>query len=177
MKKIILAIGILAAVVFGAFYFHTKSPVVVAPIVSDGYKNATYSIDGRNVTLVDGHTEEEIAPGSASKNITQYFGNEVRGDLNGDGKEDVAFLLTEDGGGSGTFYYAVVAFSVSDGTYAGSNAVFLGDRIAPQTTEIKNGELVVNYAVRASTDPMTVQPSLGVSKYLKVVNGELVEQK
>jgi hypothetical protein len=31
--------------------------------------------------------------------------SEAKGDLNGDGQEDIAFLLTSDRGGSGTFYY------------------------------------------------------------------------
>jgi hypothetical protein len=100
--------------------------------------------------------------------------NEIKADLNGDGLEDVAFLLTQDGGGSGTFYYVVVALKAGTG-YKGTNAIFLGDRIAPQKTEIHNGELVVNCAERRPSEPMTVQPSVGVAKYLKIKDDRLVE--
>ena len=106
--------------------------------------------------------------------VENYFGNEATGDLNGDGLPDTAFIFTEDGGGSGTFFYVAVHLKTLNG-YKDTNAVFLGDRIAPQTTEIKNGELIVNYADRRPTDPMTTAPSVGVSKYLKVQGMELVE--
>ncbi len=174
-KNIIIAIVALAIIVAGAHYFSKKN---VQPVVTaDGYKNASYSIDGHSVTLVQGYAEEEAAPGSASKIVTQYFGNEAHGDLNGDGKEDIAFLLTQSGAGSGTFYYAVVALNNGDDTYTGTNAVLLGDRIAPQTTEIHGAQLVVNYADRAPGEPMTAQPSVGVSKYLKLNGTELVPVK
>jgi len=151
------------------------------------YKNATYIIQGQSVTLVNGRAESAIA-GSASKTITQYFGNVATGDLSGDGVPDVAFLLTQDGGGSGTFYYVVVAVNDNGpstgadtrtiGSYKGTNALFLGDRIAPQTTEIHDGQLVVNYAERNSGEPMTAQPSVGKSIYihLDVKNMELVPE-
>ena len=139
------------------------------------YKNATYLIDGKPVTLVDGVSEVETAPGSASKTVTKYFGNEAKGDLNGDGTPDLAFLLTQEGGGSGTFYYVVAALQSADGTYTGTNGVLLGDRIAPQTTEYRDGEVIVNYAERAVGEPMSTAPSIGVSKYLKVTGDTLVE--
>ncbi len=135
-------------------------------------KNSTYIIEGKIITLIDGKAETEIVPGSASKTITQYFGNEAKGDFNGDGSEDKAFLLTQNSGGSGTFFYVAVALGGDEG-YMGTNAVLLGDRIAPQTTEFRNGEIIVNYADRYPGEPMTVRASLGVSKYLKIIDGIL----
>jgi hypothetical protein len=137
--------------------------------------NATFVIEGRTITLTNGISEIEAAPGSASKITTRYFGNEARGDLNGDGLADVGFLVTQNAGGSGTFYYAVVTLQLKNG-YEGTNAVLLGDRIAPQTTELRNGELTVNFADRRPGEPMTTPPSVGVSKYFKVVSGSLVER-
>ncbi len=136
------------------------------------YKDISYDIEGRAITLANGVSEIEAAPGSASKIVTRYFGNEATGDLNNDGAPDVAFLLTQSRGGSGTFYYVVAAVKTKDG-YLGTNAILLGDRIAPQTTELRDGSLVVNYADRKPGEPMTTSPSLGVSKYLKVENGKL----
>jgi len=137
------------------------------------YKNATYTIDGNPITLVNGVSEVPAAPGSASTLTVKYFGNEAKGDLNGDGAEDLAFLITQSGGGSGTFYYVVAALQNADGGYTGSNALLLGDRIAPQTTEIKAAEITVNYADRRANQPMTAQPSVGVSKHFKLQNGQL----
>jgi hypothetical protein len=119
-------------------------------------------------------SETEAAPGSASKITTRYFGNEATGDLNGDGLEDMGFLVTQSGGGSGTFYYAVAILQRKTGN-EGTNAVLLGDRIAPQSTELRNGELIVNFADRRPGEAMTTPPSVGVSKRLKVENARLVE--
>ena len=144
------------------------------PSASADYKNIAYQIEGRNVTLVNGASQVPAAPGSASKITTRYFGNDAVGDLNGDGTNDVAFLLTQDPGGSGTFYYVVVALKTQNG-YLGTNAILLGDRIAPQSTEINDGKLIVNYAGRKPEEPMTAQPSVGVSKYFIVQDGTLRE--
>lgn len=144
------------------------------PVFSGNPKNATYNIEGVAVTLTNGVSEKEAAPGSASKIITRYFGNEAMGDIDGDGAGDKAFLLTQQRGGSGMFYYAAAV--VSGKNYAGTNAIFLGDRIAPQSTQITNGEIVVNYAERKPGEPMTTQPSVGVTKYIQFINGKLVSK-
>jgi len=52
---------------------------------------------------------------------------------------------------------------------------YIGDRIALQTTNIKDGEICVNYADRKVDEPRTAAPSVGVTKYLKVENDRLVE--
>ncbi len=136
--------------------------------------NLTFEIDGKSITLLDGTFEEKAAPDSALKSVTRYFGNETFGDLNADSKEDAAFLITQDGGGSGTFFYVVAAVQTESG-YSGTNAILLGDRIAPQTTEIVDGQIVVNYADRKSDEPFTTQPTVGISKHFKVQDEYLTE--
>lgn len=129
-------------------------------------KNATYKINGSTITLKNGVSEVSAAPNSATKIITRYFGNEVKHDFDNDGREDVAFLITQETGGSGVFYYVVVALNTLSG-YVGSEAVFLGDRIAPQSTHMGNNDIVVvNYAIRKPREPFTAQPSLGKSIWL-----------
>lgn len=139
-----------------------------------GIENIAYTIDGQTVTLKGGISETTTTTGSSAKTITRYFGNTTLGDLNGDGTDDVVFVLTQETGGSGLFYYAAAALMMQDG-YHGTNAVFLGDRIAPQSTEIKNGQITVNYADRKTNEAMTVTPSVAASKYLKVSGTTLTE--
>lgn len=143
-----------------------------AIVTAGDYKNITYTIEGTNITLVNGLATSPAAPGSATNVVTKYFGDNAVGDINGDGIDDVAFILTQDNGGSGTFYYVVAAIGNGRG-YSGTNAVLLGDRIAPQSVEIRGGEVIANYADRAPGEPMTKPPSVGISKHFKVSTGLL----
>jgi len=173
--KLFVVLVVFCIVLVGFFaWYETKVPQVSAPTESD-YKNLTYVIENTPVTLTDGYSETAATPGSDAKTITRYFGNETSGDLNKDGMADVAFLLTQQTGGSGTFYYLAAALKTNTG-YTSANTIFLGDRISPQTTQINNGELLVNYADRKPSEPMTAAPSVGVSRYFKIESGILVEQ-
>lgn len=179
MKKLILGLLVVGALLVGGFfalnaYIYEEKQATAAT----DYKDAEFMIDGQRVKLEDGVAETEAAPGSASTVVTRYFGNEVKTDLDGDGREDVAFILTQSTGGSGTFYYAVAALNTERG-YVGSDAYLLGDRIAPQSTNLSQNPnhvrvVVFNYADRlpaqagAPGEPMTARPSVGTSVYLKI---------
>lgn len=164
--------------VFGLYFTHRIKnapvvPIAVGTVDAKDVQNASYKIEGTEVALVDGVSAVPLE-GTSATTTTRSFGNEAVGDLNGDSKDDVAFILTQSTGGSGTFYYLAVALRTDTG-YKGINTLLLGDRIAPQTTEIKNGEVVVNYAVRAEGEPMATKPSVGVSLYAKIINGILAQ--
>ncbi len=138
---------------FNSYIYNEKQ----ADGVSD-YKTAEYVIDGQKVKLGEGGTK--------------YFGNELKTDLDGDGRVDVAFIITQNPGGSGTFYYAVAALNTKKG-YVGSDGYLLGDRIAPQSTNLSTNPkqkyvVVFNYADRLLTEPMVVPPTVGKSVYLKL---------
>ncbi len=135
--------------------------------------NATYRIDGREVRLVNGRAVESVAPSVKTKTKIVVCGQPVYGDLDGDGQRDAALLLVLDPGGSGTFYYAAAA-RYENGTYRGTNAVFLGDRIAPQEVAIRDGILEVSYAERRPDEPMSTPPSVGRTMHLILRNGALV---
>jgi hypothetical protein len=142
------------------------------PIVITDYRNSSYTIEGKAVKLSDGYSESETAPGSSTKVKTRYFGNELMTDLDGDGKDDVAFIVTQETSGSGVFYYAVAALNTENG-YVGTDGYLLGDRIAPQSTTVSpnprhKNVVVFNYADREVGESMTSQPSVGQSVYLKV---------
>ncbi|RJP43628.1 META domain-containing protein [Candidatus Parcubacteria bacterium] len=169
-RTIAYAIGALALLIGGFFWLNGYIYEEKQAEAAKDYKDAEYVIDGRRVRLSGGVSEVEAAPGSASKVITRYFGNEVRRDLNGDGREDVVFLLTQEPGGSGTFFYVAAALNTERG-YVGSEALLLGDRIAPQTTEMsrdprRKNVIIVNYADRAPGESFATRPSVGKSIWL-----------
>jgi hypothetical protein len=169
-------IVLVVAGVYGYIVWHTRSQSTSQPASQDAAfdpLNATYSIEGQAVALVNGKAETDAAPGSVAKIDTSIFDAAVTGDLDSDGRLDAAVILVQDLGGSGTFYSAAAAMNTEHGTQ-GTNAILLGDRIAPQTVEIKNGQIIVNYTDRKPGEPMTAAPSVGVSKSLSYDAGMLV---
>lgn len=132
-------------------------------------QNATYIIDGQSVTLRNGIAVTKTATGTSATMMTKYFGNEAKSDLDDDGRMDSVFYLTQQTGGSGTFFYIVAALNKKGG-YVGSDAVFLGDRIAPQPITIGTQNnpkiIVVNYADRKFGESFAISPSMGKSKWL-----------
>ncbi|MBM3206602.1 MAG: hypothetical protein FJZ43_03205 [Candidatus Staskawiczbacteria bacterium] len=140
-------------------------------------KNCTYIIDNKEFKVTNGFSEEIIEIDSASKITTQYFGNEVKDDFNGDGLKDASFIITQNSGGSGTFYYITTVLGSNKKECISTNSILLGDRIAPQVTNYINGQIVVNYADRKEGEPMTTNPSLGVSRYFTIQNYSLIEIK
>lgn len=140
-------------------------------------RNTTYYFDDAPVTLVNGVIEREVVPDSASKEVTRYFGNEIEVDLNHDGMEDVALLLQQGQGGTGTFYYVAAAVRTVNG-YRGTNAVFLGDRIAPQIKTlhaVNPAQFYVTYADRGPGQSFADEPSVMVSKAFRLDGKFLVE--
>ena len=112
-NKIILGLGAVAVIVVAIFVLKDSNGQGAVD-----HKNAEYVIDGREIQLTNGVSVLEIKTGAMLKITTRYFGNEVVKDLNGDGRKDVAFLLTQDSGGSGTFYYVVAALNTEKDTSA-----------------------------------------------------------
>lgn len=157
----LILIALILVVVFSVF--NSSSSPSDKPDIHYG----TYKVDGENIILKDGIYEADI-PGSSAKNTIKYFGNDAVVDLDKDGTEDLAFLITKQSGGSGVFYYLVAKLNKSSGS-VGSEAVFIGDRIAPQTTSVDaNNIIVVNYADRAQGESFATPPSVGKSLYLKL---------
>ena len=137
-------------------------------------RNASFSLDGRTVALTNGLSQAPAAPGSASSVTTRYLGKLAHGDLTGDGQEDLAYLVTREGGGSGRFYYVVAAVGGVKG-YKTTNAFLVGDRIDPQSLRITSNELQVNFLGRERDEPMTASPSRQSVLLLKVTPGGVLE--
>lgn len=167
----VILVALVIIIIISGYKFNPRQTEDM--IVSAGIKDTTYVIEHQAVKLTDGVATTPL-PDSTATVTTKYFGNAVDGDFNNDGRADTAFLLTQDTGGSGTFYYLVAALRTSNG-YQGTNGIVLGDRINPQTTGYLNGLIVVNYADRGPKEPMTTIPTVGVSRYFRVDGSALVE--
>lgn len=125
----------------------------------EAVRNITVTLDGQAFTLKDGVAAIPAAPGSAAQNTVRIVGDPVVGDATGEGEQDAALLIQNDPGGSGTFYYAVLAIN-HGGAYQATNAVSLGDRIAPEGIDFTNGHFVYRFLDRNSGSSMADKPTV-----------------
>lgn len=130
--------------------------------------NATFQFDEGAATLKNGKTESDGGEISLLDKVAY-------GDLNKDDKQDSAVLLASSGGGSGVFIYAA-AYVSGPVNYKGTNAVFLGDRIAPQSVSITSGTVTVTYLDRRPDEPFAAEPTIRTTRQFIFQNGELVEK-
>lgn len=135
-------------------------------------RDAVYRVGKQAVQLIDGYSESEAAPGSTAKIVTLVVKDPVFGDLDGDGQADAALFLSQASGGSGTFLYVAAAVAKNN-RWQGTNAVFIGDRVAPQTIRIGDGVIVARYLDRRPEESMAVTPSVEKTLEIEIVNGHL----
>jgi len=139
------------------------------------YKNATYLIEGQLITLQNGQYEDQL-PNSSTK-VRASIHDEKKGDLNGDGQEDVALILTYSPGGTGTYYYVAGSLSLN-GEALGTEAIKLGDRLTSIALAIEpDGTIKVSYS-KEKKDETGEVTSQSEEKYFRVeLPNKLVEVK
>lgn len=183
MKKLIILILIVAAL---GWWFSRRSAAPApqadstATTVGAGFQpdasNATFDFEGESVTLVDGKAvEKDESDDAILQTETELLDERAYGDLNDDGKPDAVVLLARSGGGSGTFVYAAAFVSGPVG-YKGTNAVFLGDRIAPQSVSISGSTATVKFLDRKEDESFAVEPTVSVTKQFTYKNGGFQEK-
>ena len=144
---------------------NNKSTNIINSQVNTDFLNGTYEIDGELIKFNNGKAGE-----------IYIFNEPIIADLDNNNKSDAVFFIVQETSGTGTFFYVSSAIN-SDKGYVSTNSIFIGDRIAPQNIRVQDGIIQVNYVTRKETDPMSEEPTIGITKYLKVVNGELIEVK
>ena len=154
-----LVVAALAAVAVLIFVMRSSLHHQVLQANPSSPEDLTVTIDQQTFNLRDGVAEVDAAPGSAAKNTLRIVGEPVAGDINGDGKPDSALLLRNEPGGSGTFYYAVLAVN-GGGGYRASNALALGDRVVPKTIEFTDGRFVYRFLERKPGEPIAAEPTV-----------------
>ncbi len=182
MRKIILACVIVVGLVVGYFLIRDDSSKKTgAPVVNENGElrpdpsSATFTFDGEAVTLSNGRSEEAVVPGSTLVEETLLLDKFAYGDINADNKEDTVLLLARYGAGSGTFIY-LAGFISGPVTYRGTEAIFIGDRITPQSISVGGRTVTVSYLDREDDEAFAVEPTVKVSKRFVYKNGEFQER-
>ena len=74
-------------------------------------------------------------------------------------RQPLRSVLADDPGGSGTFYYAVLAID-DGGAWRATNALPLGDRIQPEKIQFTDGRFVYHFLERKPDEPMAAAPTV-----------------
>jgi hypothetical protein len=93
------------------------------------------------------------------------------GDLNGDGAQDAAVLLAENGGGSGIFV-SLLAMLNQGGLPIQKASAFIDDRPKINSLTIMDGRIVLEALIHSATDPM-VSPTFAVTETYSLVGERL----
>ncbi len=144
----------------------------VASLTASRLKNGTYKLPqlGETVTLVNGKFDRET---SGTDIVHAALLDPIAfGDLNGDGVEDAAILLSENGGGTGT-WISVVAVLNQGGTPMQSANHLIDDRAQIRGMTVQNGRIVVDAIIHGVQDPMCC-PNFPVGETLQLRNNSLI---
>ena len=134
-------------------------------------KNSTFIAPNYNksITLRDGKYE---AGAGADYLLVQILPPMALGDLNGDGKDEAAVLLGENGGGSGVFV-SLIVLTFKNGTPIQSGSALIDDRPKIHALSIKNSQVILDAIIHGPTDAM-VNPTLPVTETYQIISNTLV---
>jgi hypothetical protein len=168
VRQAFLVVTIVFVALVGFIWFNSANRADVRgdPGLSTGWSNLVVTIEDRTFTMSNGFAARQAVPGSATQDTIRVIGEPALGDVDRDGHRDAALLIENDPGGSGRFYYAVLAVSES-GSFRATNALLLGDRIAPLTVDFLDWRFVYNYLDRRSGESMTTPPSVVKSLWIR----------
>lgn len=175
---------------YASFFFYilvfTIYGLIIGFIIKAG-KKAVYSVFAISILIIIGVFFEQKKGSSSLANIPaieypevatviktiqrepqQYFGNEVKGDLNNDGKNDIAFLITRNDKDRGILYYLASSLATDNG-YIGTNLVYIGEKIQPQNISIDNGVISIDYLNLLNKNSTTTERFSA-----QLINGELI---
>ena len=156
----------------------TASPIPASPTALPDYieriRNAQYQLGTpdslRIVQLKDGKFEEGAAGGTdfASVSLTDFA---ARGDLTGDGEDEIAVLVAENYGGSGTFVFLVVYADV-DGELVFQTSLLIDDRPQINALAIDENEISLDMVTHSSDDPFCC-PTLKTIRHFRFIDRQL----
>lgn len=137
-------------------------------------RNAQYELGAvdtpQTVQLRDGKFEQGI-PGSdnfMSVVLTDFV---AVGDLDEDGKNEVAALVSESYGGTGVFVFLAV-YSHTNGTLSFRTSTMVDDRPQLNELSIDNEEIFLNAVIHGVDDPMCC-PTLKTTRHYRLADDQL----
>jgi hypothetical protein len=136
--------------------------------------NAQYQLGATDalqvVQLQDGNFEQGTAGGadSISVSVTDFV---AVGDLNADGTNEVAALVSENYGGTGVFVFLAV-YTSENGTLTFQNSTMVDDRPQLAALSIENSEIFLDATIHGADDAMCC-PALRTTRHYRFVDNQL----
>jgi len=166
------------ALATGASFDQTLSPhtLTPAPDYVTQVRNAQYQLGTPDslqvVQLVDGQFEQGT-PGGAdfiSVHMTDFV---ATGDLDGDGVNEVAALISENYGGTGVFVFLAVYANVN-GALAFHTSSIVDDRPQLNALSIENSEIFLDATIHGFEEPLCC-PTLRTTRHYRLAEGGQLE--
>lgn len=136
--------------------------------------NASYIVDGYIIPFSEGLYEIDHAD---SYGVTTYkiIENPVYGDMNGDGIDDAAVIITQKKSEIPDVerYFSALAVEI-DEMYYGTNAVLHGNNISLQNQNIENQRLIIKFLDNNILNTVNNSSRNETIKYLKLLDNILV---
>ena len=146
------------------------TPTTVAEEVQE-IRNAQYQLgatDTLQVVQLTNGTFEQGTPGAEdfiSAMMTDFV---ALGDLNADGIEEAASLVSENYGGTGVFVFLAV-YSQVDGTWTFQTSTMVDDRPQLNALSIANNEIFLDAVIHGVDEPMCC-PTLRTTRHYRFVD-------
>ncbi|HMD83032.1 MAG TPA: Gmad2 immunoglobulin-like domain-containing protein [Anaerolineales bacterium] len=157
----------------------TPSPIPASPTPAPDYvgeiRNSKYQLGIPDslqiVQLIDGKFEQGA---SGSDDFISVFVTDfvARGDLNGDNEDELAVLISENYGGTGTFVFLAVYAEV-DGAVVFQTSKLVDDRPQLNALSIEDNEIFLDAIIHGFEDPMCC-PTLKTTRHFRLADGQLV---
>ena len=122
------------------------------------------------VQLADGKFEQgtQGSTDSISVAVSDFI---AVGDLNADGTNEVAALVSENYGGSGVFVFLAV-YTNENGTLTFQNSTMVDDRPQLMALSIQSGEIFLDAVIHGADEPMCC-PTLRTTRHYRFVDNQL----
>lgn len=131
------------------------------PITEEALRHATYLTDATEagtVTLEDGEYRVTATPGAGGELRIRFVDHAV-GDLDGDGEEDAAVILVEEGGNDRLFRLHALLSDREEGLRDVASRL-LGDRLQIRGVRIVDDLIATDLVIRAPGEPVSAPPTV-----------------
>jgi hypothetical protein len=153
----------------------TEAPTAI-PVPAEALvvRDASYQLgttDALKIVQLEDGKFEQGAPGGPDYISVQMTDFAAIGDLDGDGKNEIATLVSENLGGTGVFVFLAV-YKNRNGVPAFFTSAIVDDRPQLNALTIEKNEILVDAIIHGAADPMCC-PALHTTRRYRLVNDQL----